>query len=348
MRGALGWLRRVEPPQILLWVPLLAALVVAAILITLHLTTPIYSALLAFIVVFDLLALCGPPRLRSGLLRAAPLTYAVTLLVGWLVALYVLPGHPATPMVRLSIVLYTTIMYIFFFVRYPPRAASLWSGAALAAFVLGTLPHSARTLGGVGAFDGAALPLTLLFAHGSLILVLRSFGLTRDQLVQAQAGMQAMYDLAHRDALTGLPNRRALEQDLDRTMQGEPGGVLLAVIDVDGLKRVNDTLGHAAGDDLLRRFALGFARNTVSAGRAYRISGDEFALLLPGAGSEEARRLVEDVTRGVRKTYPQAGASVGTARHQPGESASTWLSRADRAMYRHKKRSQEEGASPVR
>ena len=102
-----------------------------------------------------------PSRLRSRLLGAAPLTHALLLLIGWLVALYVLPGHPATPGVRLSLVVSTPVIPVFFFVQHRPRAATRWASAVLAAFVLATLPHAAGTLGQRGAFDGVALPLTL-------------------------------------------------------------------------------------------------------------------------------------------------------------------------------------------
>ncbi|WP_104992487.1 GGDEF domain-containing protein [Deinococcus sp. NW-56] len=198
------------------------------------------------------------------------------------------------------------------------------------------LPYSAQSYGGGGAFDGPTLPLTLLFTHGPLILALRSFAEARVALSEARVRAQTMHDLAHRDSLTGLLNRRALERDL----VGYPrrAGAVLAVIDVDGLKGVNDSLGHAAGDDLLRRFAAGFARAVGPGGRAYRISGDEFALLIPGPASPDLEELAESVAAEVRRTYPQAGASVGGAPWQAGESASAWLARADRAMYRHKER----------
>lgn len=262
--------------------------------------------------------------------------------MAWGTALYLLPAHSATPMVGLAVVLYLTCIYVFFFMQWPPRSATLRAVAVLATFLVTALPHSLQTLGGSGAFDGAALILTLLFSHGTLIGVLRSFSQARDQLAQERVRARALHELAHRDPLTELLNRRALEQDLARAVQEKRQGYLLAVIDVDGLKRINDTLGHAAGDDLLRRFAAGFARVAAPQGRAYRLSGDEFALLLQHRVPEAAERMVADVTREVRKVYPEAQASVGTARWRSGETVSTWLSRADRAMYRHKKRTAEE------
>lgn len=177
------------------------------------------------------------------------------------------------------------------------------------------------------------LALPLLVGCVILAALLRE---TRGQLAQAEARAQALQELAHRDPLTGLHNRRALDHDLAR-LDGTDQAQLLALIDIDGLKRVNDTLGHAAGDDLLRRFADGLTRQAPGE-RAYRLSGDEFALLLGARTPEEAARLVAEVTDEVQRIYPQAGASMGTARRMDGEHADTWLSRADQAMYGEKRR----------
>ncbi|MBB5233958.1 diguanylate cyclase (GGDEF)-like protein [Deinococcus budaensis] len=345
MRRAAARLRRLDPQRFLLWVPLVAALIAVVILAALGQLWSPYLTVIVGLIAFDLLALFGSPRRRAALLAAAPQAYALCLLSAWTIALYVLPEDPVTPMALLAVVLHTTTVYVFFFVQRRPRAAGLWSAATLAAFLLSALPHSVRTLGGNGAFDGATFPLTLLLTHGVLILVLASFSRARAQLASERAEARAMRELAHRDSLTGLHNRRKLEQDLTAAAARARPGTLLAVIDVDGLKGVNDTLGHAAGDDLLRRFAAGFAREVQGTARAYRLSGDEFALLFRRATPETAQEVVAAVTQEVRRSYAQAGASVGAAPWQRGETPSAWLSRADRAMYRHKKRTQEDAAS---
>lgn len=305
--------------------------------------TSVYLGLLAAAMVLTLLALAGPPRLRARLLGALPLAHTLLLLAGWLVALYLLPAHPTTPRMGLVLVAATTLLPASFSCLQPPRAATRRVGVALGGGLLATLPHAVWTLGQPGPLDGLTLPLTLLLASVALILVLRS---GHDQLAQARAREQALEELAHRDPLTGLLNRRALERDLAQAVQGADEDVLLALIDVDGLKGVNDTLGHAAGDDLLVRFGTGFA--AVTPGRAYRLGGDEFALLLQGSELEVAGRLVAGVVQQVRAEYPWAGASVGAARRRPGEAASAWLSRADREMYRHKARTRGEEGPPER
>lgn len=335
-----SWLRLPppDPMRLVFWAPLIAAVLGLLIFYGQGMASPFYVGLLVALIVFDLLGLCGPAWVRARLREQFPVAYVLLLLSAWTASFYVLPEHPATPMVRLAALMHTTTLYVFLFVRRTPLVAQWQSLLTLAALVAVVVPYSVQSYGRGMAFDGPTLPLTLLLTHGTLILALRSFAEARVALAEARARAQTLHELAHRDPLTGLLNRRALEQDLAGLPQRV--GALLAVIDVDGLKRVNDRLGHAAGDDLLHRFAQGFARAVGPQGRAYRISGDEFALLMPGpaAPAPGLEELVEAVAGEVRRTYPQAGASVGGAPWQSGEDASAWLARADRAMYRHKER----------
>lgn len=320
------WLRLppLDPLRLVLWAPLWASLIGLAVLYAQGLAAPLYVGLLLAVVLYDLLGLFGPPWVRARVREHFPVAYLLVLLGGWTGSFYVLPDHPATPMARLGTLLHTTSLYVFLFMRRKPVVAQGQSLLALALLLLVALPHSWQSYGQLGAFDGPALPLTLVFTHGTLILALRSFAEARVALAEAHARAQTLHELAHRDPLTGLLNRRALEHDL-ATWPWRVGA-LLAVMDVDGLKGVNDTLGHAAGDDLLRRFAHGLAQAAGPGGRAYRISGDEFALLLPGSAARNLEALVEAVAEEVRRTYPQAGASVGTASWQSGEGASRLLS----------------------
>lgn len=329
-------LHTVDPARLLLWVPLLAAAIGLGILVTLHVAALPYVGLLVFVMAYSSVALFGPRPAQTTLLMYAAQVYAGSLLLTWITALYVLPGHPASAMVSLAVLLHLTTVYVFLFVQQSPRTATRWAAGTLTALVVTALPHAGQTLGQTGVLDGVTLPVTLLVSHGALITVLRSFGTFRDRAAHAEGRAQALHELAHRDPLTGLPNRRALERDLELAVTGTGAG-WLAVVDVDGLKEVNDRLGHAAGDDLLRRFAEGFAQGAEPGGQVYRISGDEFALLLPGGGPS-AGAVMDAVTLDVRATYPGAAASVGAARWRAGETADAWLARADQTMYRHKRR----------
>ncbi|UTI64664.1 EAL domain-containing protein [Paraconexibacter antarcticus] len=151
--------------------------------------------------------------------------------------------------------------------------------------------------------------------------------------------------LADHDPLTGLVNRRRFEQDIDHHLSlcrryGPRGAVLL--IDVDHFKYVNDTLGHAAGDELIAQVAEALQTRLRESDVLARLGGDEFAVLLPQvdlAGAEAvAESLVADLrghARGKEDDRPRpVTASIGVAVVGPSEfSANELLTQADLAMY---------------
>ena len=94
------------------------------------------------------------------------------------------------------------------------------------------------------------------------------------------------------DALTGLGNRRALLADLENVIKG-PGQTILAIFDLDGFKAYNDGFGHPAGDALLQRIGDKLRTRMTGEGRAYRLGGDEFCVLVPGGGERVASLLAE-------------------------------------------------------
>jgi diguanylate cyclase (GGDEF)-like protein len=114
--------------------------------------------------------------------------------------------------------------------------------------------------------------------------------------------------LAYTDALTGLANRRAIDDRLDRAMdrhRADGTVVSLVVVDVNGLKRINDDRGHEAGDRALVHFAglLASAAGLVPGSLAGRTGGDEFCVIIEGQTSDHAVRVAEDLCR-------RAGASL--------------------------------------
>jgi diguanylate cyclase (GGDEF)-like protein/PAS domain S-box-containing protein len=150
---------------------------------------------------------------------------------------------------------------------------------------------------------------------------------------------------ASRDSLTGLWNRERLLEELDRFLgerrrrDDSAGSVLF--VDLDGFKGVNDALGHAAGDELLRAVAQAIEGRVRYTDTVARIGGDEFAVLLPGTTTAQATRVGEKITAAVAGVWPagnSGGASVGVAAVEPGgESAVEVLAAADRAMYEVKR-----------
>lgn len=150
--------------------------------------------------------------------------------------------------------------------------------------------------------------------------------------LRRQAVLEHAQGEAREDGLTGLLNRRAFDEDL-RDAWSQDAALCLAVIDVDGLKRVNDTEGHAQGDKLLTIFAQALKAEVGSLGQVYRLGGDEFAIL----SQEQADALLEWVdiaTRVARQTVlSPVGASVGVASRGEAAQADAFLSLADRRMY---------------
>jgi diguanylate cyclase (GGDEF)-like protein len=154
-------------------------------------------------------------------------------------------------------------------------------------------------------------------------------------------------DRAHRrrstlDPLTGLCNRNALEQrlaELDGQPSSEEEGLSHALLlcDLDHFKRVNDQLGHAAGDAVLQDVAYAM-RATLRAGDSiYRVGGEEILVILPGAGEEAAVEIAERLCQSVRDRRPVGVAvsvSIGVAVSPPGAVDSDRLiASADEALY---------------
>ena len=152
-------------------------------------------------------------------------------------------------------------------------------------------------------------------------------------------------DRAARDELTGAWNARRLYEELDWLNRSGGAGSLL-MLDLDGFKRVNDTLGHVAGNELLRRVSTAVQSCVRRADLVARMGGDEFAVLLAGATPGEAEEVAEKIRGAVAAVWPlgtRGGVSIGisTAGHGAGDA----LGRADRAMYADKRRAPERLAS---
>jgi diguanylate cyclase (GGDEF)-like protein/PAS domain S-box-containing protein len=154
--------------------------------------------------------------------------------------------------------------------------------------------------------------------------------------------------LAEHDTLTGLPNRNTLYADLRRriaTAQVNSDQVALMVLDLDKFKQINDTMGHACGDELLCAVARRLTDVTAGAGLVARLSGDEFAIVVSGPDADErAANLCERVSLALAATAFAAGgreiftnASIGAAVYPEfGSTADELLGNADLALYRAK------------
>ena len=154
--------------------------------------------------------------------------------------------------------------------------------------------------------------------------------INRTMVAVADAGLRRLARMALVDPLTGVGNRRAFDNDLGAELAHAArhgGHVTLAVIDVDGLKAVNDRLGHPAGDDLLRRTAGALRAAARRGDRAYRLGGDEFAVIL-----RDAVLVDPDALRSRLEGSGAPPVSVGTATAPP-DLPESLLERADARLY---------------
>ena len=156
-------------------------------------------------------------------------------------------------------------------------------------------------------------------------------------------------ELATRDALTGLLNRRAMVELLGREhprIERGQGPLAVALLDIDLFKRINDNLGHGVGDEVLRRFAAILKAQLRAADALARWGGEEFLLLMPGTHLDDARLVLDRLRRAVHASDEFAAVaadlkvtfSAGLVEVGEGESQDAALERADRALYQAKER----------
>lgn len=141
--------------------------------------------------------------------------------------------------------------------------------------------------------------------------------------------------LAYSDPLTGLANRRALDDRL-QALTEHGGRVTIAFCDLDGLKQINDAGGHEAGDRAIRR-AAGALEQAAAGGFVARIGGDEFCVLLPDGDARRARAVCEAAGRALEQGPASLRLSCGVAERRHGESAAELFRAADAAQYAAKR-----------
>lgn len=164
-----------------------------------------------------------------------------------------------------------------------------------------------------------------------------------DITARVQAEKQ-MFRLAHFDRLTGLPNRSALETHLEQAIEQarrQHHHFALMFLDLDKFKPVNDTLGHQAGDELLRHVAKRLKHSMRANDVVGRRGGDEFVIITGALGNDDdalkiARKVIQILNKpfNIQGQSVQIGASVGIALYPDnGQTAEALLARADKAMY---------------
>jgi diguanylate cyclase (GGDEF)-like protein len=163
--------------------------------------------------------------------------------------------------------------------------------------------------------------------------------------LQRSLDYEDIFEQARHDALTGLANRRVFEERVDQLIEncrryGHP--VTLASMDLDNFKQLNDSLGHAVGDQALQKVALTMERMVRNSDLLVRLGGDEFVLVMQATDLRAARVLAERLRQAVEGLNIQTGdssglgISIGLAQWQRGMSKDEWLQQADEVLYQAK------------
>jgi diguanylate cyclase (GGDEF)-like protein len=245
-----------------------------------------------------------------------------------------------------------------------PVAIALAGLAALMGFVcvrIGALAGAGIGLCAIAGAAGAAAELQvslglLMPAVGAASAVLAGYAAAqvmahpafrplRQAMMAVLDGIdiQALSRVASEDALTGLANRRAFETCLKEACAASDRALALLLCDLDGFKQVNDSLGHAAGDMLLREIARRLSEAAKPNAIVARLGGDEFAILLQGAtrahAARVAQRAVEAIAQPIRigDQTVAVGISIGIAPAAAPADPQALSERADAAMYAAKR-----------
>ncbi|HWC43297.1 MAG TPA: diguanylate cyclase [Actinomycetota bacterium] len=174
------------------------------------------------------------------------------------------------------------------------------------------------------------MPPLVVFVVGAALSVL--FGVMLWLLAQVGALYREVRRLARTDSLTGVPNRRAWDEELPRELaragrSGQP--VCVALLDLDHFKDYNDRHGHQAGDRFLKEAAAAWQAAVRKTDLVARYGGEEFAILLPDCGLDDAM----EIAGRLRTAQPEGTCSLGVARWDGREDVNALIARADRALY---------------
>ncbi|WP_338760968.1 EAL domain-containing protein [Massilia sp. METH4] len=237
--------------------------------------------------------------------------------------------------------------------RLPPQLAAARAGRGGDIVVSEVVRYRGQVVGhtvlhvGTEQLRGAMfryVGLLVLASVGAMLVVSTLGRATRARVAAAERELDYM---AHTDHVTRLPNRHATYARLERALdEARAGGtqVALLLVDLDNFKTVNDTAGHAAGDELLQKVAAALAGAVRTTDMVGRIGGDEFAIIVaPVPGRDTAVAIADKVTQALRQPITVAGgeffatASVGICLY-PDDAAtlSDLVSSADTALYHAK------------
>jgi diguanylate cyclase (GGDEF)-like protein len=214
-----------------------------------------------------------------------------------------------------------TLMFCYFVMEW---RAAFWVSAALAVFFSGVIYHFVDTLAAIRYFASAGISIAAI----NIIVKI---------ITDLQTKLMAQIIT---DPLTGAFNRRHMAQALADAIErnkrtGAPASLL--AIDLDHFKQINDTYGHAGGDEVLKGLVALVTEKSRKLDRLFRTGGEEFLLLLPDTKANDASVRAENLRRMVAEArfIPKRGvtASIGVSELANDVAAETWIKRADDALY---------------
>jgi diguanylate cyclase (GGDEF)-like protein len=209
------------------------------------------------------------------------------------------------------------------------RVARFGFGVAVVGMIVGVAILVLRPAGESGLYASVPAALTLLGVSGRLVLAVHDTRRTSDALARS-----------HTDNLTGLPNRGGFRERIDLSI-ARGSGLVLAVLDLDGFKEINDALGHIAGDVVINLVGVRIRRVVPAFATVARLGGDEFGILAPRRDIELMSETARDVLRVLGEPISLEGiditptASIGIVSWAAGEAVDSTelLRRAEVAMY---------------
>ena len=270
--------------------------------------------------------------------------------------------HGAWPLIASALILFGVADVVYLSVAgQSTEALNLASVAWPLAFILlaaaawypdiAVKPATKRSIRSIALPVGLATVVVGLLALGNVVPVGPvAVGLGAAALVAVMARMAATFAVntqmlaasereATTDPLTGLRNRRSLLGDLERELSAsEPDDAILALFDLDGFKAYNDSFGHTAGDELLRRLGARLQEAVADRGAAYRLGGDEFCVLVSNAdeGGEHAVKAAEAALREKGPSFTIRSSWGMTLLPAEASTPKEALKTADRRMYTQK------------
>ena len=291
-------------------------------------------------------ALLAPFGINNLFIDRVPLGIAILVTVAVLTVDAVAIHHGRKPPVPFELLLVPVAAAVALLLRTQAMYGVLWTYPAIlfSYFVLSrrmAIPVS------LGLLTAATAMVYAYIDAGTALRVFASVLLT---IVIVNIILGVVNDLHARlvaqtitDPLTGAYNRRHMESCLDDVIERQRrtgASAALLLIDIDRFKDINDRLGHAAGDSVLRTVVAQIGARVRRLDRVFRIGGDEFLLLLPDTDLSSAQTVAEDLrARIAAAAMPDAASvtvSIGLAPLGNGQQIDDWMQQADAALYRAK------------